>query len=208
MSHCLGKLRAFAALSVLGAVLCVTAPPLLAGASATAAPALEYRLAQWPQRGRTPDFSLLDVEGRTRTLADYRGRIVILFFGFVRCPDACPAELFKLSLVMKKLGALGARTQVLFVTLDPQRDTPQILKKYVFAFDPRFVALSGSPAQVDRAASSFFVRYARVGSGSDYTIDHSAESFVIDAQGRLRLVGTLDTSVDDFVHDLSLLAHQ
>lgn len=148
----------------------------------------------------------MDFEGRPRVLADYRGRIVVVFFGFVRCPDACPAELFKLALVMKKLGPSAKRVQVLFITLDPERDTPSVLKDYVGAFDPRFVGLTGTPAQIDRAAASFFVQYARVAVGSDYTIDHSTATFVLDGSGRLRLVGALNSSVDDFTHDVIALA--
>jgi protein SCO1/2 len=170
-------------------------------------PALtDFRLALWPQRAASPALRLLDFDGRPRRLADYRGRVLVIFFGFVRCPDACPAELFKLALAMKRLGPLSGQVQVLFVTLDPERDTPQILKSYVTAFDPRFVGLTGSTADIDRAAMSFYVEYARVGQGADYSIDHSTSTFVLDAHGRLRLVGTLDATVDDWVHDLKRVA--
>jgi protein SCO1/2 len=101
-------------------------------------------------------------------LRDYRGRIVVIFFGFLRCPDACPAGLFKLALVMKQFGPIAAQVQVLFVTLDPERDAPPLLKSYAAAFHPGFVGLAGTSAQVDRAASSFNVEYARVPLGKDY----------------------------------------
>jgi protein SCO1/2 len=169
-------------------------------------PSIEYRLARWPQRAHSPEFRLVDFDGRPRTLADYRGRIVVIFFGFVRCPDACPAELFKLAQVMKQLGQLSEQVQVLFITLDPERDTPTLLKSYVTAFDPRFVGLRGTTAQIDQAATSFNVQYARVTVGTDYSIDHSTGTFVFDATGRLRLVGAIDTSVGDFAHDLTALA--
>jgi protein SCO1/2 len=165
-------------------------------------------MAVWPQHAESPALRLLDVDGRPRQLADYRGRVLVIFFGFVHCPDACPAELFKLALAMKRLGPLRERMQVLFVTLDPERDTPQILKSYVTAFDPRFVGLTGSTADIDRVAGSFYVEYARVGRGADYTIDHSTSTFVIDTHGRLRLVGTLDATVEDWVHDLTAVASQ
>ena len=174
--------------------------------AADAPPTAAYRLSVWPQRAQSPGFELVDAAGRLRRLSDFRGRIVVLFFGFVHCPDACPAELFKLSLVMKKLGSLSDRVQVLFVTLDPQRDTRAVLKSYVAAFDPRFVGLTGTTSQIDAAAASFFVEYARVASGTDYTIDHSTSTFVLDAAGRLRLVGTVNTAVDDYAHDLAVLA--
>lgn len=174
----------------------------------TARPSVEYRLPRWPQPAKSPELRLLDNDGRPRSLADYRGRVVVVFFGFVRCPDVCPAELFKLALVMKKLGPMAQRVQVLFITLDPERDTPSVLKNYVAAFDPRFVGLTGTPAQIDRAASSFFVQYARVASGGDYSIDHSTGIFVFDTAGRLSLLGATDASADDIAHDLTALAAQ
>ena len=177
-------------------------PPATAAPSAPAG----FRLAVWPQGTESPVLRLRDLAGRPRELADYRGRVLVIFFGFVRCPDACPAELFKLALAMKRLGPLSEHVQVLFVTLDPERDTPPVLKSYLSAFDPRFVGLTGSTADIDRAAMSFYVEYARVGRGADYSIDHSTSTFVLDAHGRLRLVGTLETSVEDWVHDLSLVA--
>jgi protein SCO1/2 len=200
-----GKLRFEAAIQGLGATdpSPITNPP---PASAVLPLPADFRLAVWPQRAESPALRLFDFDGRPRQLADYRGRVLVIFFGFVRCPDACPAELFKLALAMKRLGPLSEHVQVLFVTLDPERDTPQVLKSYVTAFDPRFVGLSGSTAEIDRAAMSFYVEYARVGRGADYSIDHSTSTFVLDAHGRLRLVGTLETTVDDWVHDLGLVA--
>jgi protein SCO1/2 len=194
-----GKLRFEAAIQGLGSM---NPPP----ASAVLPPPADFRLAAWPQRAESPSLRLLDFDGRPRQLADYRGRVLVIFFGFVRCPDACPAELFKLAVAMKRLGSLSEHMQVLFVTLDPERDTPQILKNYVTAFDPRFVGLTGSTADIDRAAENFYVEYARVGRGADYSIDHSTSTFVLDAHGRLRLVGTVDTTVEDWVHDLGLVA--
>ena len=171
-------------------------------------PTSGYKLSVWPPHAQSPGFELMDAGGRVRRLSDYRGRIVVLFFGFVHCPDVCPAELFKLSLAMKKLGASRERVQVLFVTLDPTRDTREVLKTYVSAFDPHFVGLTGTPAQIEAAAANFFVEYARVGTGADYTIDHSTSTFVLDATGRLRLVGAANAGVDDYAHDLAGLAAQ
>ena len=131
---------------------------------------------------------------------------MVVYFGFARCPDVCPAGLLKLALVMKKLGATSKRIQVIFITLDPEYDTPRVLKSYVTAFDPRFVGLRGTPAQIDRAATSFFVQHARVRRGADYSVDHSTQTYVLDTTGRLRLLGAMDTSVDDFAHDLAALA--
>jgi protein SCO1 len=193
-----GRLQFDAAIQGLGSV---NGP-----AAAVPSTPADFRLAPWPQHAAAPRLRLLDFDGRPRQLADYRGRVLVIFFGFVRCPDACPAELFKLALAMKRLGPLSEHVQVLFVTLDPERDTPQVLKGYLTAFDPRFVGLTGTTADIDRAATSFYVEYARVGRGADYSIDHSTSTFVLDARGRLRLVGTLETSVEDWVHDLGLVA--
>jgi protein SCO1/2 len=164
-----------------------------------------YRMAIWPPRAPSPDFHLLDGGGRARSLADYRGRIVIVFFGFVHCPDSCPAELLRLSLALKRLGPAHDKVRVLFVTLDPQRDTPAILRQYVAAFDPGFIALTGSAEQIDQAAAAFNVQYAKVALGENYTIDHSTSIYVFDARGTLRLVGSTDTRDRDLEHDLAAL---
>ena len=123
--------------------------------TASAAPADDYRLTAWPPHAESPQFNLRDVGGRPRSLADFRGRVLVVFFGFTHCPDACPTELFKLALAMKQLGAVSDRIQVLFITLDPERDTPAVLESYVSAFDPRFVALTGTNSEIDAAAASF-----------------------------------------------------
>jgi protein SCO1/2 len=194
-----GAVRAEALVQGLGAM----SPPV---SEVHDEPSGPYRLAAWPRHAAAPDFRLVDFDGRSRTLADYRGRVVVVFFGFVNCPDACPAELFKLALVMKRLGALRERVQVVFITLDPARDSGARLKTYVSAFDPRFVGLTGTAAQIDRAAARFSVEYAKVGTATDYSIDHSTITFVFDAEGKVRLLGALSTSVDDYTHDLAALA--
>jgi protein SCO1/2 len=188
--------------------LCVTLCAAAAWAELDLGTKPEYRLGVWPQRSRSPEFRLTDFDHRPRSLADYRGRVVVVLFGFTRCPEVCPAELFKLALVMKRLGAVSEHIQVLFISLDPERDTPASLKSYVTAFDRRFVGLTGTAAQIDQAASSFSIEYARVPLGGDYTIDHSTGVYVLDARGRLRLIGALDTSIDDFAHDLTALTKE
>ena len=183
---------------------------ILAGVSWAAPPVSPplqpNRLAVWPQGVGSPTFKLVDTEGVPRTLSDYREHVVVVYFGFLHCPDACPAELFKLALVMKQLGQVAAHVQVLFITLDPERDRPASLKSYVSAFDPRFIGLTGTTAQVDQAASGFNVQYARVPLGNDYTIDHTNAIFVLDGAGRLRLIGAANSPVADFVHDITALA--
>jgi protein SCO1 len=116
--------------------------------------------------------------------------------------------LFKVALVMKQLGPVAARVQVLFITLDPERDTPALLKSYVSGFDRRFAALTGTTAQVDEAASSFSVQYARVPLGNSYTVDHSTAIYLLDGAGHLRLIGGADSPVADFVHDIGALASE
>ena len=167
----------------------------------------DFRLTVLRQGPALPNFGLIDFDGRPRTLADYRDQVVVIYFGYVHCPDACPAELFKLDQVMKLLGPKSKQVRVLFITLDPERDTPQVLKGYVTAFNPAFVGLTGTTAQIDQAAAVFNVEHTKVPSGEDYAIDHSSETYVIDARGRPRLRGYAFTSVDDFAHDLKLLIH-
>jgi len=181
---------------------------MLAGVSWAAAPAppsQQSSLMVWPQAAASPGFNLVDTEGSPRTLRDFQGRVVVIFFGFLHCPDACPGGLLKLAQVMKQLGPVAADVQVLFITLDPERDTPAALKRYVTAFDPRFIGLTGTSVQVDQVASGFNVQYARVPLGDDYTIDHSTAIFLFDGTGRLRRIGTTGSPVADFVSVITSL---
>ena len=134
-------------------------------------------------------LTLTDPSGTRRALEDFHGRVVVVFFGFVHCPDVCPTTLGELANVMKQLGPEADKVQVLFVTLDPERDTPSVIAQYTAAFDPRFLGLYGNADETQRAAREFKVFYEkRPGSRpGDYSIDHSAQSYVIDTQGRLRL---------------------
>ena len=135
------------------------------------------------------DFALTDHAGKARTLADFRGKVVVMFFGYTHCPDVCPTTLAELKAVKDQLGTDGRRVQVLFVTVDPERDTPQLLANYVPAFDPSFLGLRGDPAAIAKTAKDFKVFYQKVPGKTpgDYTVDHTAGSYVIDPQGRLRL---------------------
>jgi protein SCO1/2 len=134
-------------------------------------------------------FSLTDHTGATRTLRDFSGKVIVLFFGFMHCPDVCPTTLSDMAEVKKKLGKDGERLQVLFVTLDPERDTQALLAQYVPAFDPSFIGLYGSPEATAEVAKSFKVFYQKVPgkTASSYTLDHTAASFVFDKEGRIRL---------------------
>ncbi len=166
----------------------------------------DFRLATLPPGPELADFHLLDHDGRPRTLADYRGRVLVVFFGYVHCPDVCPTELFKMAEVMKRIGSASDRVQVLFITLDPERDTPAILKSYVAAFNPQFIGLTGTVAQIDKVAAAFHVVHQKVPVGNDYAIDHSAGTYIFDARGNLRLFGDLGTGIDDFAHDLRIIS--
>lgn len=135
------------------------------------------------------DFSLPDVDGKTRTMADFKGKAVLVFFGFTQCPDVCPTTMAELAQVKKQLGADGERIQGVFITVDPQRDTPDVLKAYVQNFDPSFVALRGTPEQTLATAKAFKIFYEQVPGKTpgSYTVNHTAASYVFDPQGRVRL---------------------
>jgi len=152
-------------------------------------------------------LALTGHDGKPRTLADFRGKVVILFFGYTHCPDICPTTLADMAAVIKQLGPDAARVQVLFVTLDPERDTPEVLAKYVPAFDPGFLGLYGDDAAIQRAAKEFRIFYERRPGGAPgaYTVDHSAQSYVLDAQGRLRLFVRQDRIAQDLAADLRAL---
>ena len=135
------------------------------------------------------DFVLTDHTGKTRRLADFQGKVVVMFFGFTRCPDVCPITLAEFKAVKERLGDDGNRFQVLFVTVDPERDTQKLLADYVPAFDPSFLGLYGDSAATAKVAKEFKVFYQKApGKTPDsYTVDHTAGSYVFDPQGRLRL---------------------
>ena len=146
-------------------------------------------------------------DGKPRSLADFRGKVAVVFFGFTHCPDVCPTTLAKLSEVSKRLGGDADEMQVLFVTVDPERDTPEVLSRYVPAFGPQFVGLTGDPAAIARTAKEFKVVYHKQpGNTPDaYTVDHSSGTFVFDREGRVRLFVRHDQPVEDLVHDIRLL---
>ncbi|HUN68512.1 MAG TPA: SCO family protein [Burkholderiales bacterium] len=154
------------------------------------------------------DFRLQDPDGRTRTLADFRGKYVLAFFGFVLCPDVCPTALIRAAEMKKKLGADGARVQVIFITVDPERDTPALLREYVAAFDPDFLGLRTDAEGTRRVAAEFKVFYEKVPTGSSYTINHSALTYVFDPKGHLRLGLQHTQTADQYAADLRTLMKQ
>ena len=150
------------------------------------------------------NFSLTDATGKPRTLADYRGKAVVIFFGYTQCPDVCPTTLAELAEVMKRLGPDADRVQVLFVTVDPERDTADLLSKYVPAFDPRFMGLRGDAAATEAVAKEFKIIYQKQPGATpgSYTMDHSAGTYIFDPQGRLRLYVSYGQGPEVFAHDL------
>lgn len=150
-------------------------------------------------------FSLSDPDGKVRTLAEFKGRLVMVFFGFTQCPDVCPTALTRAIEVRRQLGPQADKLQVVFITVDPERDTAELLKGYTAAFDPSFLALRGDDAQTRATAKDFKVFYSKVPTGSTYTMDHTALSYVYDTQGRLRLAVRHNQTADDITHDLKIL---
>jgi protein SCO1 len=152
-------------------------------------------------------FALPDVAGQQRTLADFKGKVVVVFFGYTQCPDVCPTTMAELAEVKRALGADGAKVQGVFITIDPERDTPELLKAYVGNFGPDFVALRGSPEQLKALAKDFKVFYAKVPGKAEgsYTMDHTAGSYIFDAQGRVRLFARYGTGAKALADDLKLL---
>jgi protein SCO1/2 len=153
------------------------------------------------------DLSLQDHQGRPRTMADFVGKVAVVFFGFIQCPDVCPTTLAALSQAMSKLGPDADRVQVLFVTIDPERDTAEILAQYVTQFDARFLGLRGDLLATERAAKSFKAHYAKVAgkAGGAYTMEHSTGLYLFDPKGRTRLLARHNAGVDALTSDIRQL---
>jgi protein SCO1/2 len=158
--------------------------------------------------GRT--LELRDTTGRQRSLSEFKGKVVLLFFGFTQCPDVCPTTLGQVSQALKQLGADAARVQVIFVTLDPERDTASLLGQYLVSFDPGFVGLRGDLDATRAAAKEFKVFFERrAGSSPErYSIDHSSQTYVIDAKGRLRLFVRHERLGEDLAPDIRMLLRE
>ncbi len=154
-----------------------------------------------------PAFELTDHTGAKRSLADFRGKVVTVFFGFTQCPDVCPTTLIEMKEVMALLGDDAERVQALFITVDPARDTPEVLGAYVPAFDPRFLGLYGDEAEIAKVARGYRVFYEKVpGSTPDnYQINHTAASYVIDPQGEIRLFVKHGEGAEAFAEDIRRL---
>lgn len=152
-------------------------------------------------------LALPDQGGHVRTIADFKGSVVVVFFGYTQCPDVCPATLAEMKVVKDQLGEDGKRLRVLFVSVDPERDTRELLKSYVTAFDPSFVGLRGDPDATAKVAKDFKVFYQKVPGKTpgSYTVDHTAGSYIFDQQGRLRLFVRYGQSADKIAADIRQL---
>jgi protein SCO1 len=153
------------------------------------------------------NFQLADHNGQPRTLADFKGKLVVLFFGYTQCPDVCPITMTELAEAKRLLGPDGEKVQGIFVTVDPERDTPQVLKAYMANFDSTFIALRGTPEQLAALAKDYKVYFKKVEgkTPSSYTMDHSAASYVYDTKGNLRLYTRYGGGAQALASDLKLL---
>ncbi len=154
-----------------------------------------------------PDFALTRPNGNSFRLSERRGRIIVLFFGYTSCPDVCPTTMAELNQALEKLDDQAAQVQVLFVTVDPQRDTPERVQEYVDHFNPNFIGLSGSEAELAKVWNDYgvFREVVEGTSAAGYLVNHTARVTLIDQQGNLRVSFPFDTPVEDIVHDLKLL---
>ena len=170
------------------------------------APAQKFRLTDVTGADFRAEFSLTDHNGKPRTLADFRGKVVTVFFGFTHCPDACPTTMVEMAGVMKELGPDADQLQVLFITVDPERDTQKVLSQYAPSFHPSFLGLYGDAETTARTAKAFKVYYQkRPVEGAGYSVDHSAGTFVLDREGRVRLFAQYGAGAPALLHDIRIL---
>jgi len=185
-------------------LLCVAASLLGGCGGPDSAP--KFRLTDISGADFGTALDLTDHNGKPRTLAEFRGKVVVIFFGFTHCPDVCPTTLAELAQVAKELGNDAEKLQVLFVTVDPERDTPAMLRRYVPSFNPNFLGLYGDAAATARAAKEFKIFFKKQPiSGGDYSVDHSAGTYVLDPQGRLRLFAPYGAGAPALLHDIRIL---
>jgi protein SCO1/2 len=176
---------------------------LLSNAHATDAEGLKAGVFNPPREA--PDFSVRGSDGAALTLSHYRGKVVILGFGYTSCPNVCPTTLAVLAQAQRKLGPLASQVQVIYLTVDPERDDSERLKQYLAAFDPSFVGGTGSAAQMAAVRANYGVSAEKVGSGKDYGVAHSSSIYLIARDGKLRALMPFGHKADDYVHDISML---
>ena len=192
------------------ALALLAAAVLMSGCGEKSEPKVAFKNTDLTGLDYAKDFALTDHTGKPRTLADFKGKVVLMFFGYTQCPDVCPTTMAEMSAAMKELGPQADQVQVLFVTVDPERDTQQLLAEYVPAFDKRFLGLYGTAEQTAAVGKEFKVFYAKVAGKTpgSYTMDHTAASYVFDKQGKIRLLVRSGQGPAPIVHDLKLLLAQ
>lgn len=170
-------------------------------------PALHFNAIDITGANYASDFQLPDATGKTRSLAEFKGKVVFVFFGFTQCPDVCPTTMAELAQVRKQLGPQGDLLQGVFITLDPERDSAIMLRDYVQGMDPSFIGLRGSPDQTAALSKAFKIFYQKVPSpsGEGYTIDHTAGAYVFDKQGQVRLFVRYGQGADKLLADIKVL---
>jgi protein SCO1/2 len=174
------------------------------------APASDFRTSDITGQGYGDVMSgLVGPDGRARSRDDFRGRVTVLLFGFTHCPDICPTALLNLSAVLDQLGEDRGLVQVAFITVDPERDTPEVLRDYTSSFGPNFVGLSGNVAAIRQVAKAFKVFFQKIRlPGGDYTMDHSVAMYVLDKRARARLMFTANRQLEDVAHDILKLLRE
>jgi protein SCO1 len=199
--------NALVALALAAALLSGCDKPAGQATAAAAAPPLQFQGVDITGAEYAKTLSLPDAKGQPRTLADFKGKVVVVFFGYTQCPDVCPTTMAELAQVKKALGPDGERVQGIFVTVDPQRDTPEVLTNYLASFDPSFVALRGTPEQTQAVAKEFKVFFAKVPGTTEgsYTVDHTAGSYILDANGNIRVFERYGGGVPALTADLKAL---
>jgi protein SCO1/2 len=185
--------------------LLMLAGSLLAGCAPEGKP--QFKAVDLTGADYARDFALPDADGRMRSIKDFQGKAVVVFFGYTQCPDVCPTTLSEIAEAKKLLGADGSKVQGVFITVDPDRDKPELLKAYMASFGPDFVALRGTPEQTAAVAKDFKVFYRRSEGKTpgSYAMDHTAASYVYDPQGRLRLYTRYGSGAQALADDLKLL---
>lgn len=187
-----------------------TPPPQVETAQAASVPAPAFTNTDVTGLGYAHDFALKDFNGKPRSMADFKGKAVVIFFGYTQCPDVCPTTMHDLGDVMTQLGPSADKVQVLFITVDPERDTAQLLSQYVPAFDKRFVGLTGTLPEIDKTAKDFHVYYQKVPGKTkgSYSMDHTAGLYIYDPEGRIRVFAGNAATMESIVHDLKILLGQ
>lgn len=188
-----------------GSAFAVTAAGLLAACSPEEK--LQFKSIDLTGADYAKDFSLPDQNGKLRTIKDFAGKVVVLFFGFTQCPDVCPTSMAELAQIKKTLGADGDKLQAVFISVDPERDTPEVLKAYMGNFDPSFLALRPTMEQLPQVTKDFKIYYKKVDGKTpgSYSMDHTAGSYVFDTKGNLRLYSRYGNDVAGFTSDIRQL---